>query len=532
MSIRQRREARHERRDAAREVKLATLRQGTNLRASPWWATVVQSLAFVRKELAEIVRQPKLLVLLVLGPFVLLLLFGAGYEDTTIRLRTEFVAPQGSVYEQAVDDHADQLDDYVDVRGFTNDEAAAVRRLKDGQLDVVVVFPTDPLQDIVGGKSAEIQILHDTIDPLQQTAVEIASRLAVQEVNAGVLSAIAGGAQSALMPIDDVVGTLSEQAAVVSGAVSAGDATALADAAATAGDTLAGARLLLSTSANVIDGLGGEGRSDQMADLIARLDTAAEDAAAIRDGSGDPTDRASRLASTLQEVAADLPSATTVDPAVLVRPFEAHPENVGRVELQPADYFVPSSIMLLLQHLALTFAALSLVRDREVGLLELLRVGPLSSLEILVGKTIAYLVVGVAVGAVLIGAAVLVLGVPLQGSLLWVAAAVVLVLLASLALGMVLSMISGSETQAVQYAMLTLLAGMFFSGFILDVSQLATPYRYLSYLLPVTYGIDVLRDTMLRGSDPAWSEMGGLGLLVVVYGSLAVLMLRRRLRTA
>ena len=88
----------------------------------------------------------------------------------------------------------------------------------------------------------------------------------------------------------------------------------------------------------------------------------------------------------------------------------------------------------------------------------------------------------------------LLLGVPLLGSLLWVAVAVVLVLLASLALGMVLSMISGSETQAVQYAMLSLLAGMFFSGFILDVSQLATPYRYLSYLLPVTYGINLLQD--------------------------------------
>ena len=82
------------------------------------------------------------------------------------------------------------------------------------------------------------------------------------------------------------------------------------------------------------------------------------------------------------------------------------------------------------------------------------------------------------------------------------AATVALVLLASLALGMVLSMISGSETQAVQYAMLTLLAGLFFSGFVLDVSQLATPYRYISYLLPVTYGIDMLHDVMLRGVAP------------------------------
>jgi ABC-2 type transport system permease protein len=174
---------------------------------------------------------------------------------------------------------------------------------------------------------------------------------------------------------------------------------------------------------------------------------------------------------------------------------------------------------------------LSLVRDRELGVLELLRVGPLSSIEILAGKTIAYLLIGAAVGAVLVAAAVNLLGVTFLGSLLWVALAVVAVLLASLALGMVLSMISGSETQAVQYAMLSLLAGMFFSGFILDVDDLAIPIRYLSYLLPVTYGIDMMRDVMLRGASVDPADVIGLGALVLGYGTLAVLLLRRRLRT-
>ena len=232
----------------------------------------------------------------------------------------------------------------------------------------------------------------------------------------------------------------------------------------------------------------------------------------------------------MEDVAATIPDVSTLDPAVLVRPFEAQTSSIAPVEIEPVDFFAPSAIALLLQHLALTFAALSLVRDRQLGLLELLRVGPLSSVEILVGKTVAYLVVGLAVGASLVAAAVYVLGVPLQGELLWVAAVVVLVLLASLSLGMILSMISGSETQAVQFAMLSLLAGMFFSGFFLDVSQLALPYRYVSYLLPVTYGINALQDVMLRGAEPASADLVGLGALVVVYGSLAVLLLRRRLR--
>ena len=202
------------------------------------------------------------------------------------------------------------------------------------------------------------------------------------------------------------------------------------------------------------------------------------------------------------------PTVTRVDPAVLVRPFEADTENIAPVEIEPVDFFAPSSIALLLQHLALTFAALSLVRDRELGLLELLRVGPLSSMrdprrqdDRLPRSS----------------------GSPsaprwwpprcscsacrCRARSLWVAAVVVLVLLASLALGMVLSMISGSETQAVQFAMLSLLAGMFFSGFFLDVSQLATPYRYISYLLPVTYGINVLQDVMLRGAEPATADL-------------------------
>ena len=265
--------------------------------------------------------------------------------------------------------------------------------------------------------------------------------------------------------------------------------------------------------------------------MLTRLDAAADSADAVATGSGsDIPGQASALAATLREVAATIPDVATVDPAVLVQPFEATTENISPVEIEPVDFFAPSSIVLLLQHLALTFAALSLVRDRELGLLELLRVGPLSSSEILVGKTIAYLVVGLAVGASLVTAVVVVLDVPLQGQIVWLAATITLVLLASLSLGMVLSMISGSEIQAVQFAMLSLLAGMFFSGFIIDVSELAAPYRYVAYVLPVTYGINAVHDVMLRGAAPAPSELIGLGVLVIVYGSLAVLLLRRRLR--
>jgi ABC-2 type transport system permease protein len=429
-----------------------------------------------------------------------------------------------------VSDHADSFGDYIDAQGFTDDRDAAVRRLEDGDIDAVVVFPTDALDQILGGTSATIEVLHEKLDPFQQAAIDIASRLAVQEVNASVLSAFVGGAQTALAPLDGAASALTEQAAALTDAVGRGDTAAMATAAGTVADTLTDATTVMATSQDVIERLGGD--AGTTADVLATTQAAATEATAIAAGGGsDISARATSLAATLREVAAAIPDVTSVDPAVLVRPFAAETQNIAPVTIEPIDYFAPSSIALLLQHLANTFAALSLVRDRQLGLFELLRAGPLSSLEILVGKTIAYLAVGLAVGGALVAAAVLVLGVPLQGSIVWVAATTTLVLLASLTLGMVLSMISGSETQAVQYSMLTLLAGMFFSGFILDVDQLATPYRYLSYLLPVTYGISVLQDVMLRGITPTPSDLAGLGALVLVYGSLAIYLLRRRLRT-
>jgi ABC-2 type transport system permease protein len=105
-------------------------------------------------------------------------------------------------------------------------------------------------------------------------------------------------------------------------------------------------------------------------------------------------------------------------------------------------------------------------------------------------------------------------------------------LLAALALGMLLASFARTESQAVQFAMLALLGGLFFSGFLLPVDDLAYPVRLVSWLLPVTYGIDALQDIFLRGVAPGRTTLIGLATLVVVYGVLAVLALRRRLVTS
>ena len=196
------------------------------------------------------------------------------------------------------------------------------------------------------------------------------------------------------------------------------------------------------------------------------------------------------------------------------------------------SFFGPAVFALVIQHLAITLTALSMVRERLSGQMDRFRVAPVSSMELLVGKYIAYAVLSLAVtglvGVLLVG----VLGVPLLGGWLVFAGIVLLLTFASLGVGLLISLIADSERQAVQLSMLILLASVFFSGFVLPVTDFAEWTQYISYTLPVTHGIQTLQEHMLRGGVTSiWMLWTLLAIGVVLYiGSL--LRLRRVLRTA
>ena len=406
-----------------------------------------------------------------------------------------------------------------------NDKDAALRTLDAGDTDLVVVFPDDPLESVLAGESATIEVFNREMDPIQQTAIGIAARMAVQEVNATVLSTIASEAQTRVAPAATITANLVSVAADIEARDPSDPAIA---------DLLGGVEGQLDDLDSVIDG---------SVNLLGRLAPDAADTTGLLDARATVDDLRTQaadaesfdpaaFAATASTLADTVSQVTAIDPAVLVRPFKVDTSSVIGTDIDPTDYFTPAALALLLQHLALTFAALSLVRDRSTGLFELLRIGPLSSTQILIGKCAAYLCVGSAVAAALTASAVFFLGVPFSGEVAWFAAMVVGVLLASLSLGMVLSSISQTESQAVQFAMLTLLAALFFSGFVLGLDSLTYPVKLISWTLPVTYGIRSFQTVMLLGQAPSTQDIVGLSVLVVVYGSIAALALRRGLRSS
>ena len=101
---------------------------------------------------------------------------------------------------------------------------------------------------------------------------------------------------------------------------------------------------------------------------------------------------------------------------------------------------------------------------------------------------------------------------------------------ASLGLGLLISLVADSERQAVQLSMLVLLASMFFSGFVLPVREFREPVQAIAYLLPVTYGIEIFQQEMLRGYLRDIWMPGALAAIAAVLFVLSTLRLRGVMR--
>jgi ABC-2 type transport system permease protein len=159
-------------------------------------------------------------------------------------------------------------------------------------------------------------------------------------------------------------------------------------------------------------------------------------------------------------------------------------------------------------------------------------VAPVNATQALVGKYLAYMLIGGVIGAVLTALVVTTLHVPIQASISQIAIAMGLTLFASIGLGLVISLASGSDAQAVQYTLIVLLASLFFSGFFLSLNQLQGAATFVSWLLPVSYGMQLLRDVMLRGAPLNRDLMIGLAGYGVVMFIAALLGTRRRMSVA
>jgi ABC-2 type transport system permease protein len=110
---------------------------------------IIRASSFFRKEIFEILRQPRLVATLVLGPFLILFIFGIGYRDRPRSLRTLFVAQANSaIAAQDIQQYATSMGSVLIYAGVTGDQNEALDRLHSGQVDLVIVEPADAVSTI------------------------------------------------------------------------------------------------------------------------------------------------------------------------------------------------------------------------------------------------------------------------------------------------------------------------------------------------------------------------------------------------
>jgi len=217
-----------------------------------------------------------------------------------------------------------------------------------------------------------------------------------------------------------------------------------------------------------------------------------------------------------------------------VLPVDVEFEVLFNPELSTAVVMVPALIGMVLTAIGTVITSLGVVRERQEGTLEQLAVMPLRPRDVIVGKIAPYFLVGVLDMVVITAAGLLLFNVPFRGSWLVFAAGAFIFLLAVLGVGVLISTLSQTQGEAIQLAIMTMLPQIMLSGMIFPLTSMPWGVRWISYLLPLTYFVQIVRGVFLKGTpiDALGVPFLALILLATVVLGLAVLRFRRDLAPA
>ena len=499
---------------------------------------IIRSSSFLRKEIFEILRQPRLVGILVLGPFLILLLFGVGYRNQSPSLNTLYVIPPNSgITAQNIQDFGATLTAQITFAGSTVDLNSALDQLRAGSVDLVIVVPTQAITSIKNNQQAVFTFYYHAIDPVEVNNIKYLGWLYVGVVNQQVLETFASQGQKDSVTMQTSLTEAHQNVADMRQAIQSGNTAVAQQKQKALAGNVSSISLAADASLGLLDSLQQTSGSTTVA--APPIQSTLSDLNANTTQLGNTTDSTAVQLARLDKTDKDITDLETrlaefqgIQPSVMVSPFVSEAKSVANAQPTLPDYFALGVLALLLQHLAVTFSALSIVRERSVGTLELFRVSPLSAAEALFGKYISYMLFGGVIAVILSALLVFGLHVPMLGNWEYFALVIAAVLFTSLGIGFLISIISQSDSQAVQYSMIVLLASVFFGGFIMNLNLLWQPVRIISWMLPTTYGTQLLRDIALRGVTPDWKLLAGLFAIGLVLMFISWRLLRRLIKSS
>ena len=200
-------------------------------------------------------------------------------------------------------------------------------------------------------------------------------------------------------------------------------------------------------------------------------------------------------------------------------------------ELRSSLFLVPGLIAYISMLTAVVSTSLSIVREKEAGTMEQVRMAPIGALPYVLGKTVPYFVVSLASATGIVAVAMLLFDLPMRGSWLMLLGAVSLFLVGALGFGLLISTVAETQQVAFQMALLTsFMPTLMLSGFIFPITSMPAFLQAVTYVVPARYFLIALRGIVLKGVGPEmfWRDLVALTIFATVTVTLASLRLRRQ----
>jgi ABC-2 type transport system permease protein len=200
-------------------------------------------------------------------------------------------------------------------------------------------------------------------------------------------------------------------------------------------------------------------------------------------------------------------------------------------DLSSPDFFVPGLIAVILMMISALLTSITVVREKETGTMEQLLTSPVSPRQIITGKVIPYVGLAFLDGFLVILFGVFHFGVPFEGSQLLLVLLGVIYITAALSIGILISTLVNTQLVAMMSALIaTVLPSVMLSGFIFEIKNMPLPLQYLTYIIPATHFIVMIRGVMLKGVGIAvlWPE--ALALIAITLVLLAIATHRFKLK--
>lgn len=191
-------------------------------------------------------------------------------------------------------------------------------------------------------------------------------------------------------------------------------------------------------------------------------------------------------------------------------------------EQRSAVNIVPGLVGVILTMTMILFTSAAIVRERERGNMEMLINTPIKSIELMVGKIIPYIFLGLIQVAIILGLGHFLFDVPINGGLGVLLVVTLLFIIASLSLGLVISTLAQNQLQSMQMTIFVLLPSILMSGFMFPFDGMPKPVQVIAQVLPATHFMNMIRGVVLRDAslyDLRWGILWMIGF--AVFGLLA-----------